>query len=410
MILRINCYLGGFSVNRCQFIFKTSVLALVLMSNAISFGMIVRYKDEQSTKAVQASVASCLKPIYEKEKEMVKALPLEEQGLYNLEKLYKNRHNPKFVQKFLSNEGNYVPVVLVHNAVNVNPEKGIELGFFGVNPYHESFYHPYHPPFFNPYGTSFFSDSHEKISTIGKERFRKAFKQKRINCIYKNPSVYEITYDDNKNYPLVMASLFGNDEDIQKELKSNPSRQATHHAALAFINYPNKNNNALELLLPKIKQEGKQLFGDSIQFDKEARVILSYALLGASADNKEIFEFIAQKDPYNANRIKAYDPLCYFDHKKRTTLDLMISHEKYFGEENIQTFIDNGGCTAKTLKKMKYIGNIIEHLPNRRYSMTPEERMASDHFDRLTYATFRRIEMERNQRLNIPELTEPDVD
>ena len=39
-------------------------------------------------KAIQASISSCLKPIYEKEKEKVKTLSLEEQGQYNLEKSF----------------------------------------------------------------------------------------------------------------------------------------------------------------------------------------------------------------------------------------------------------------------------------------------------------------------------------
>jgi hypothetical protein len=377
--------------------------------------MVVRYKDEQHKKAVQAAVSSYLKPIYEKEKERVKALPLEEQGQHNLEKLYKNRHKPEFVQKFLSDEDNYVPVVLVRNMFHVNLQKGIKLQFFGVNPYHESFYYPYHGLISSEY--------HEKISKIGEERSRKSLKQKRINCIHKNPSVYKVIHDYNRNYSLVMASLFGNDEDIQKELKSNPNDEIMHYAVLASINYPNKKNNALGLLLPKIKQKGKQeLLANDIKNDKEARVILSYKLLGASIDNKEIFELIAQKDPYNANMIEIdnpfsiqiYDPVSgdvYMDdYKKYTTLDLMIKDKKYFGEENVQTFVDNGGYTAKTLERMKYIGNIIEHLPNRRYSMTPRERMESDHFDRLTYNTLRQREMERNQQFNIPEVTEPDVD
>ena len=143
---------------------------------------------------------------------------------------------------------------------------------------------------------------------------------------------------------------------------------------------------------------------------KKARIILSYKLLGASADNKKVFKLIVRKDPYNANMIKIYDPFCSYDHKQCTTLDLMIKGEKYFGEKNIQTFIDNGGCTAKTLKRMEYVGNIIEHLPNRRYSMTPEERMVSDYFDGLMYNDLRQREMERNQQLNTVEVTEYGVD
>ena len=178
---------------------------------------------------------------------------------------------------------------------------------------------------------SFFSNSNEKIRKIGEERFRKAFKKKRINCINKNPSVYKITYSENRNFPLVMASLFGNDEDIQKELRrSNPNGAEPvdlnddygvdmHYAVLASINYPNKKNNALELLLAKIKQRGKQFFGENSESDEETRVGLSYKFLGASADNKKVFKLIARKDPYNANMIKVYNP---DDHKQYTTLDL----------------------------------------------------------------------------------------
>ena len=247
-------------MNMYQLSVKISVISLGLLCNAVSLGMIVRYKDKQSKKAIQASISSCLKPIYEKEKEKVKALSLEERGQYNLEKLYRNRHKSKFVQKFLSDKDNYVPVMLVHNSVNVNPKKVIELDFFGVNPYRESF----------------FSDSNEKISKLGEKRFQKAFKQKHINCIYKNPSVYKITCSGNQNHPLVTASLFGNDKDIQKELRRiNPNAvgeddEAMHYAALASINYPNKKNNALELLLAKIKQRVKQFIGGNSESDKKS--------------------------------------------------------------------------------------------------------------------------------------------
>jgi hypothetical protein len=397
-------------MNRCQFIFKTSVLALVLMSNAISFGMIVRYKDEQSKKAVQASVASCLKPIYEQEKEKVKALPLEEQGLYNLEKLYKNRHNPKFVQKFLRNEDHYVPVMFVQSGGSVKPEKGIKMSFFEVN--------PYCPLFYYPYSKSLPSDFREKFSGIHQKRVEEALKRKCTACADKYPNVYQMRRGHDKNYPLVIASLFGGDEDIRQIFKSRDENlvgeeQYLHYASLAAINYPNKKNNALELLVPYIRQKAKQeslinnIGGDTdeIETDKEKRVILSYKLLGASVGNKDIFEFIAQQDPYNANRISIYNPFDGYDVEERTTLDFMIADKKYFGEENIQTFIHNGGCTAETLKQMKYIGNIIEHLPSRRNSMTPEEREASNFFDRRVYNILRQREMERNQQP-----TEPEVD
>ena len=300
-------------MNMYRSFLKISVIVLAMISNAVSLGMIVRYKDEQSKKAIQASISSCLKPIYEKEKEKVKALSLEEQGQYNLEKLYRNRHKLEFVQKFLSDKDNYVPVMLVHNVVNVNPEKVIELDFFIVDSYHASFY--------DPYRESFFSGSNEKIRKIGGERFRKALKKKRINCINKNPSVYKITCSSNGNHPLVTASLFGNDEDVQKELRSNssdprsnPNGEAMHSAVLASINYPNKKNNALELLLAKIKQTPLDV--DIAIDEKDARIALSYQLLGASADNKKVFKLIARKDPYNANMIKVYNP---DDHKQYTT-------------------------------------------------------------------------------------------
>jgi hypothetical protein len=87
----------------------------------------------------------------------------------------------------------------------------------------------------------------------------------------------------------------------------------------------------------------------------------------------------------------------------------MIDREKYFRKNNIQTFIDHGGCSAKTLDAMEYVGNIFDHLP-RRGSMTSQERMASEHCDRLMLNRLRQKEMERNRQPNVIEVTEPDVD
>src|SRR5579863_6345972 len=119
----------------CRSVLKIMASCLVLLGNVCSFGMIVRYKDEETKRHVQASIASCLDSL---EKKQVRKLSLKEQGKYNLEKLYKHRNNPKFVQKFLGDKDRYVPIIVVAPLAYLKEPKYV-ISLI-VNPYEESFY------------------------------------------------------------------------------------------------------------------------------------------------------------------------------------------------------------------------------------------------------------------------------
>jgi hypothetical protein len=179
----------------------------------------------------------------------------------------------------------------------------------------------------------------------------------------------------------MQATLFGNDEDVAKELANDTDHLDICRSIMASVCSSNKKNNACECLLLQLKllrQQGHISLGE--------RLILSYRLLSVAANNKEAFELISNIDPYKCNMLRWRYP-----HESEvqacTSLDRMIK-DKNFSLENIRVFRENYGMTTEELHKMNTIDDILNQLPQRNIALTADEEV---HMRRLNNLSFFKI-------------------
>lgn len=308
-------------------------------------------------------------------------MTIEEVGRRNLEILYKNQ-DPQFVLNFL--RSHYVPVIVVDmSPVFIEEDRIIDLLI--VSPYKKFFYA-------NPEVQ--FIGNEKEIEELGNRRFDSAhneFFQKRLKL---NPKmrlklrvIPEFSIYNFKS-PLMNATLFGDDEDVSKELENSSEHRdvcmsISEHidvsiSIMASISSPHKKNNALECLLLKLnllrQQEG---------IARDEVVALSYELLSCAANNKEAFELISQIDPCKCNTLKwkfQHEP----ETQTRTNLDRMIK-DKNFDQDNMRVYRDNGGMTTEELHKMDSIGDILKKLPRRDITLTDDEEIHVRRFANLSF-------------------------
>jgi hypothetical protein len=285
----------------------------------------------------------------------------EEHGRLNLETLYKNQ-DPQFVLNFL--RSHYVPVILIAmTPVFIEEDKTIE--FLIVSPYRKNFYT-------NP--DMQFINNEKEIEELGKKRLdsaRRAFFDKRLK---QNPVEAKFKGTGFKD-PLMNAALFGNDEDVAKELENDPKHLDIVRSIIASIGSPNKKNNALECLLLQLKLLRQQ---GNVSMDA-----FSYLFLSLSTNNKEAFELISHIDPYKCNMVK-WRYSNESEGQSRTNLDRMIK-DKNFSSENIRVFREHYGMTTEELHNVSSIGDILKELPQRNIELTPDEEI---HMRRLSKLSF----------------------
>jgi hypothetical protein len=309
--------------------FLRLLLSALFVLHGVSFSMIVRYKSEDHKQRVESSVRGYMasQEIIE-EKKRWQSLPKEEQGLYKLIRLYEKQDNPKFVTRYLKNQD--VPIFLVVIAGNQK--------MYGIDPYTEWFYK-------NPDKQTFTAD--QEIAKRGRS-FAESIKRK-----------YPDTYKGAIDISLHSSVIFGKDEDIVYEFGKMDKllqgynlniHQINSRAISCAIKYHFVKNNALELLLQREKQLSASWMND------EDRCVSGYSLLRVAAKNKEVFELVAHKDPYNSN-IMLYSR--FF--KMMTHLDRMKNEDSnIFDQEHIDIFVRQGGMSAVEVERMDQVDRILQ--------------------------------------------------
>lgn len=347
-------------MNTYKSIFNLSVISLILSMNTLSFGMIVRYKNEETRKALNDSTKRYSQRIInhfiDKERKELEALPPEEQTRHNLETietLYTNQNNPSFVLKKLRTS--YVPIVLLdaHAPRDDNNKKD----YFVINPYTSSFY------------SNFCCGSYVVANTF-------KLHEQRLNEVEKTLEKQNVIVGNLFSCSgLKNSALFGTDQNIIQEI--NNDREDPFLSIVVAIHYPNEKNNALELLCLEIKKEAKYIeSGQELWYS-------AYSLLRTSATNKAAFKVIACKDPYNINRA-----LWKNGDYKTTMLEYMLTDKK-FDEENIRIFIEDGfGMTTQEVEMMHHVGRILnkektaEETDQRRFW---EQRIGMAKYDQVRF-------------------------
>lgn len=318
-------------MNTYKSIFNIGVISLILSVNTLSFGMMAKYKSAEARSALSNSTKLCSQ--IDKERKELEALPFGEQmrrHLETLETLYIYQNNPRFVTNFL----------FIHRAPVLfldaySPRDDNKRDYFYINPYEASFYQDNRRPFLG----------NKKIHALGRQRLDEALQQKLENEQKENV-VGDRVYRCNT---LINSILFGTDQHIIKEIDNAYCHEDLYVAASAAIHYPHTKNNALELLCSKIKKDIKKIESDQLRWDR------GYTLLWASAQSKEAFKLIANKDPYNINRvIRQWD-----NGDQATILEEMLADEDFFNQEHIDIFRRDGfGMTTQEVIIMDFIGRI----------------------------------------------------
>lgn len=196
------------------------------------------------------------------------------------------------------------------------------------------------------------------IIPLRNKRIKQVFEQKRIQ--YDQCEVKLNNFSDCSGFPLKVAVLFGDDNDILQELQALRNDKdfalfgdggAIHGAIRAKINYPGiSNNNAFEILLSVKKEMDRPINTSDIQ------LFFFYDLLFAAdkAKNKKAFKALVTKDPFDAKKTLWVDPyaknrmedVVFKPNTPLTTLDRMIE-EGNFDPENIALFKQLGGKTSE---------------------------------------------------------------
>lgn len=343
------------------------LLIAVSLFHGVSFSMIVHYKNKENQERFQKSATWYGKRIAAKiaqeEKKRWEKLSEKERGFCKLEKLYKHQNNPRFVANFLIKNA---PSVLV-----VNTSDPQQKMFVTISPYDKDFYREPSKQIF---------DNDISIITIGKYLAQKAISEDGIGEYYGDIS-----------RSLNSAVIFGDDKDIRNDLQELDNKEQSldnkhtmlYGSLLVALNYDGKKNSALELLLTHERNHTKKWMG------VDTRVTFANSLLRITASNKQLFELISYKDPYNVNREIFIRPTL---HQPVTLLELMKEKKDIFDQEHIDIFMrEGGGMTVAEVKDMQMVDRIL----NKR--MTLQERDLSS-FE-FWQARARDINNER-QRIN----------
>lgn len=352
------------TVNMCRSILKITALCLVLFGNLCSFGMIVRYKNEDHKKAVSAHlkyVASQIKPSVfdniETKLHIINRLdnPLvfgqtnkENHGLVKYEGLRNVCLAQKMDRSFVLSHfllSHYVPILLIdygnkRDSYNFSCIDSYRLVKMANNDYYKG----------------------DMIISLRNKRLKQALKQKKV--LHGDDKVEFNNWSLGSSLcPLAVAALFGDSQKIAHEL--NVLREGeyfsvcgapadVHQAIKSLIVYPSMyDNNALETIVAV----EKEMRPSHSHFTSDLIGLFFYQILfdADKAKNKKAFNvLVAQRqddinivwvDPYAKNRceqvvVKPDIPL--------TTLDRMIE-EGGFDPENIALFRQCGGKTMKDL-------------------------------------------------------------
>lgn len=312
-------------------VLKMSVLFFVLLNNNVSFGMIMKYKNEEMLKSAISYGKRIAAKFAQEERERWKALSKEEQDFCKLEKLYKNQNNPKFVANFLRK--NFVPVLLV------NLGDSTQQIYMSISPYEKSFYREPNKQIFDKDDDIFLQGQCTKIDAL-------------VNVSGK--------YHGDMSNHFISTIICGKKDEVIKELDNKQPRDIKHSLIYRAINtalsYPRK-NNALELLLSHEHIHTKKWTSKDPRFTF-ARFTSAMFLLTKTASNKELFELISNKDPYDVNR-ELYCKSIF--HQPQTLLEWMKECGEVFDKEHIDIFMrEGGGMTTQEVIQMNYVDRILQ--------------------------------------------------
>jgi hypothetical protein len=309
--------------------FKMLCLALVVF-HGTSFSMIVQYKNKENKEIFEASTRKYATRIAaqfaQEERERWAKLPQEEQDFCKLEKIYRNQDNPKLVANLLKKYS--VPVLIMGNS-----QKKV---FWIINPYNKNFY-----------------DEPDKQIYMGIEvDIESRFEMRK--AIIAGVGVYKGSIE----CPLVSSIIFGKDKDILRalskvdELHPDHSHTASFGGIITALNYRHREkNNALELLLSHERARTKNWN------QLGQRIVFSNAVLITTAYNKELFELICNKDPYNCNR-----ELFTESEQPMTMLERIKQDKDTFDQEHIDIFMrEGGGMTVAEVQDMQKVERILNN-------------------------------------------------
>jgi hypothetical protein len=368
IINNISTGMFGIIMNMQRSLLKISVIVLVLLNNSISFGMIVKSQ-------------------------------IEEQGKRNIARLYKNQ-DPEFVSKFLLSH--YVPVMLIETTPACT---GKDFEYYSVDPYKKAFYSDPDKQFVG---------KEREIAELGAQRLieEQLILEQKVYDQQKKPN--QFYHKGCLNVPLIIATLFGDDNDVLEKLNDIKDQAKkhddntniavagalVHDAIIASMSYSHIQNNGLELLVDELKALRQKIEKRSNKSFIEKSIVeiesfwnirnnpefigprSSYLLLSLAAKNRDAFELLSYKDPYKTNMVLwiddesrakrlygqidsvPYSRVICVDNpgdKSRTNLDRMLE-DKNFDQDNIGVFFDNGGMTTHEIGGMIVVDDILKNL------------------------------------------------
>ncbi|HLJ31562.1 MAG TPA: hypothetical protein VKU36_03945 [Candidatus Babeliales bacterium] len=311
--------------------------------------MIMQYKNKKNKKLFEAVTDTYATRIAaqfaQEERKRWTTLSKEEQDFCKLEKLYRNQDNPKFVIHFLKD---HKPAIVL---LSLQRDNNNSYRYCALNPYDKLFYKEPNKQFF---------DEDQEIIEYGKRYLKRALIQKKLK--EKVDIECYATADS-----LVNTFVFGDLKDVSKaleEIDNDDDDDSDGNYSFGYIlldamivacgDCPRPKNETIELLLSKIQQKvnaGQWNIKD-VPF-----VLNSRELLYSTAQNKELFSLIVNKDPYQCNR------RIYEDGDQLTTnLEWMMQQKNHFDQEHIDIFLrDGSGMTVAEVQDMQHVERILNN-------------------------------------------------
>jgi hypothetical protein len=263
-----------------------------------------------------------------------------------LEKLYRNQDNPKFVADFLKD---HKPAIVL---LSLQRDNNNSYRYCAFNPYDKLFYKEPNKQFF---------DKDEEIIECGKRHLKRALIQKRlkekidVECYGTADSlVNTFVFGDRKDVLKALEEIDNNDDDDDSDGNYSFRYILLDAIIVACGDCPRPKNDTIELLLSKIQQKvnaGQWNIKD-VPF-----VLNSRELLYSTAQNKELFSLIVNKDPYQCNR-RIYEDGDQFT----TNLEWVMQQKNHFDQEHIDIFLrDGSGMTVAEVQGMQHIERILNN-------------------------------------------------
>jgi hypothetical protein len=350
----------GYFMDMRQSVLKISVLSIVLLGNAVSFGMRCNYKGtltipgskkhdyigDLSPELEEKVIDSLDNPITFGQTNKKNHTLVKEQGQRNICLAYQKK-NPNFVLN------RYVPILPVCSNITHNWVYRFDM--------------------ISPYDVSFYRSEGEgpelsiEIVSLGKKRLNQFVDQKKMQYgdhVYGSDGAKPFVV----NTPLSLAAVLGSPTDITNELNkidkkltdgcfygSNPICDAMY----ARISNPdiNSDNNAFELLLKDSRL---------LDLRDKSRGLQYFKLLNLSRqiNNKQAFKYCVTQDVHNSKNIPWVNTYGCYEEKDlpepKTALDLVLEHNEHcskhavnnhFSDQDIALLRDNGAKRAQELSE-----------------------------------------------------------